>query len=873
MLIRFVPPGRLLLAAAIALAPLPVRAAGFAIFEQGARGMGFAGAYTAQTEDGSAIFHNAAGIAFLKGTQVYIGGTLIHPSSDFTGAAPFPGPTVTETGDVGIIPVPSAYFTTHLSRGLVLGVGVYSPFGLKTQWANPDTYSGRFISLVADLKSISLNPTLAYKLADRLSIGAGLDVRFSSVNLVRRVAAPVNPFTQKAVDIAEANLQSNTNTGIGFNLGLLAKPTESLALGVGYRHKVKVDYDGTATFTQIPTGNTQFDALVKPSLPAGQPALKTSIEFPSILTSGVAYTMKDWTIAADVDWYHWTTFQTLGIVFVDQPGLSQSLAENYTNSWQFRFGVERRLNETWAVRAGYCRDNSPVPAISVTPLLPDADRDIFALGLSWTSGRLRLDAGAWYLHFHDRSTEGLTGTTTTGSTRTRQSTAACRSATGSRRGFKMKNHRRSAVLGLAFLALAVSGHAQTGVLNTPPNFKTYVALGDSLTAGVSSASLVQTHQVRSYPALLAQQAGVADFQQPLVSEPGIPPELTLMSLLPATVIAPKAATPGSPLNLTLPRPYNNLGVPGATSIDCLSTTSGGAHDLVLRGLGTAVQEAIALKPTFITLWIGNNDVLGAAVAGEAIDGVTLTPTPIFRAVYGQIVTALKSTGATIVAANLPDVTNIPFVTTVPSVVVNPTTRQPVLINGQPVPLIGPNGPVPPGSFVTLNATQYLAQGIGIPTGLGGTGAPLPDNVILDPTKVAIIRDHVNQDNQAIADICQLANIPVLDINSLLKEFATTGRDVGGIVYSSAFLTGGIFGYDGVHPTEMGYAIVANEWVRVINANGGSLSPVDLSSFVFSSPTAARVGVTASSQAPRPPIEFSRAASEQLLALFPRVDGR
>jgi long-chain fatty acid transport protein len=406
MLIRLFRPGLVLAAAALVLAPLPVRAAGFAIFEEGARGMGFAGAYTAQTEDGSAIFHNAAGIAFLKGTQIYIGGTLIHPSSDFTGAAPFPGPSVTETGDVGIIPVPAAYFTTHLSPGLVLGVGVFSPFGLKTQWANPNTYSGRYISLVADLKSISVNPTLAYKLADRLSIGAGLDVRFSSVNLVRRVDS-VNPFTLKVVDIAEANLQSNTNTGIGFNLGVLAKPTESLAVGVGYRHKVKVDYDGTATFTQIPTGNAQFDALVTPSLPSGHPALKTSIEFPSIVTSGFAYTMKDWTLAADVDWYQWSTFQSLGIVFVDQPSLSQSLAENYTSSWQFRFGVERRLNDSWAVRAGYCRDMTPVPAISVTPLLPDADRDIFAAGLSWTSGRLRLDAGVWYLHFQERSTEGL----------------------------------------------------------------------------------------------------------------------------------------------------------------------------------------------------------------------------------------------------------------------------------------------------------------------------------------------------------------------------------------------------------------------------------------------------------------------------------
>src|SRR5713226_3562321 len=97
------------LAAALAaciLGPAPAHAAGFAIFEQGARGMGFAGAFTAQASDPSAIFHNAAGIAFLKGKQIHLGATLIAPKSDFTGADPFPGSTVTEKGNPGIIVPP-----------------------------------------------------------------------------------------------------------------------------------------------------------------------------------------------------------------------------------------------------------------------------------------------------------------------------------------------------------------------------------------------------------------------------------------------------------------------------------------------------------------------------------------------------------------------------------------------------------------------------------------------------------------------------------------------------------------------------------------------------------------------------------------------
>src|SRR5204862_2268242 len=187
------------------------------------------------------------------------------------------------------------------------------------------------------------------------------------------------------------------------------------------------------------------------------------------------------------------------------------------------------------------------------------------------------------------------------------------------------------------------------------------SVGASLAAGFESNSLVVTHQNRSVPAFIARQAGVQGFQQPLVSEPGIPPELTLVSLVPTPLIAPKSASSGAPTNLALARPYNNLAVPGATTVDALTRTTdqGGLHDLILRGLGTQVQQAVALHPTAITLWIGNNDVLGAALRGRAVDGVTLTPTATFRAVYGQIVTALKSTGAFIVAANLPDVTTIP----------------------------------------------------------------------------------------------------------------------------------------------------------------------------------------------------------------------
>jgi lysophospholipase L1-like esterase len=434
--------------------------------------------------------------------------------------------------------------------------------------------------------------------------------------------------------------------------------------------------------------------------------------------------------------------------------------------------------------------------------------------------------------------------------------------------------RSTAVTALALLALTAAvrpAAAQT-------NFTTYVSVGDSLAAGVQSNSLVETHQNRSVPALIARQAGVQGFQQPVISEPGIPPELTLVTLVPVPLVAPKAATSGTPKNAALARPYNNLAVPGATAADALTTTTdaGGAHDLVLRGMGTQVQQAAVLRPTAITLWIGNNDVLGAALRGRALDGVTLTPAATFRAVYAEIVSALKTTTAFIVAANLPDVTAIPFVTTIKPYVTNPTTGAAVLVGGSRVPLIGPNGPLPSTAQVTIAASTLLAQGIGIPAALGGTGASLPDEVVLDPTEIAMIQDRVNANNQAIRDICAAAGVPVLDIHSVYAELSTTGHSIGGITLTSAFLGGGVFSYDGVHPNDIGYALLANEWIRVINEHGGTLPLVDLGAVMGvagAAEGAARSSALRPSSSRWVPFELSADAYADLLAAFPRLDQR
>jgi long-chain fatty acid transport protein len=395
----------LLVVAACGLAPAAAGAAGFAIFEQGARAMGFAGAFTAQASDPSAIFHNAAGLAFLRGSQAYVGGALIAPSATFRGADPFPGAAVTERGDMGVLVPPAAYYTHQFSERLVLGAGWMTPFGLHTRWANPDSFTGRFVSQAAEIKGFSLNPTVAYKVEDRLAVGVGLDVRFSSLTLTRRLGV-INPFTQTVADAATARLSSGTGTGFGFNLGVLARPTASLSLGASYRHKVKVDYRGSATFSPVSTGAPELDAVVAAQLPAGSVPVTTAIVFPAVVSVGAAYTWNDWTVEGDVNWYQWSTFDRLLLAFETRGDLTRALVEDYANSWQYRLGVERPLSHDWTVRGGYFFDQSPAPAASVSPLLPDSDRHGLALGASWKPGRWWVDAGSWIVLSKRRSTEG-----------------------------------------------------------------------------------------------------------------------------------------------------------------------------------------------------------------------------------------------------------------------------------------------------------------------------------------------------------------------------------------------------------------------------------------------------------------------------------
>ena len=385
---------------------------------------------------------------------------------------------------------------------------------------------------------------------------------------------------------------------------------------------------------------------------------------------------------------------------------------------------------------------------------------------------------------------------------------------------------------LLALLLVVGGAAVQSAGSA--DFSRYVVVGDSLTHGFASGGVVGTVQVNSYPALIAQQTGAPDFQQPLISEPGIPPLLALVSLVPGPVISPRSASPGAPTNLNLPRPYNNLGVSSFRVHDVVATVTGNPLiDTVLRGQGTALQQAAALRPTFVTVFIGNNDVLAAATSGRVIEGVTLTPLAQFQADYRTIISTLRGVGANVAVGTVPGVTAIPFVITIPPVVVDPVTREPVRINGQLVPLIGPNGPLSLADQMLLTASSLLAQGVGVPAALGGHGN-LPDDVVLSAAEVAAIEARRAQYNAVIRQAATDFGAAVASIDEAFANAATNGIGIGsGIEYTTNFLTGGLFSYDSVHPTPLGYAVLANFFIGAINARfNASIPDVDLFPFVF-----------------------------------------
>jgi long-chain fatty acid transport protein len=379
---------RAVAAALVVLAPSSVRAGGFALFEPGASGLGRAGASLTQAADASSLAYNPALIALLRGRQLSLGAALFEGTASFA-----PDGGVAEQGERQLIVPPGVFYTQRVWDRLYAGMGVGEPFAFKTAWGEPESFSGRFLAQRASLETHVVTPAVAYRLADRLAFGAGLDVRFSRLVLERRVGARLN---DAVVDAAELRIETGRAVDFGFHVGVFAKPAEDLSFALVYRHGGRVSAGGTGRFDLLPTGRADADAAIARVLPSGSVPTRVAVALPSHVAAGAAYERGEWTVEADAAWYRWSAVHGVPIAFEGWNDLSGTIPLAYGDAWQARLGVERSLFTTWRARAGYFFEQSPAPSTALSPFLPDADRHGLAAGVAWTGRKLRVDAGGYY---------------------------------------------------------------------------------------------------------------------------------------------------------------------------------------------------------------------------------------------------------------------------------------------------------------------------------------------------------------------------------------------------------------------------------------------------------------------------------------------
>ena len=391
-------------ALAVLLAPAIARAAGYAIYEQGAAALGMAGAYVASAHDASAQFYNPAAMPRLKGSQLTLGTSWIATHTSFSGVDPYPGFGTTEEMKTGNFFPPNVYWTSHINERFSYGAGINAPFGLGVDWKDPEQFTGRNRVTKARLHGINAAASLAFAPNDRLSIAAGPSVLFANVELNNIQTLVTTGGSQ--VNVTNVKLKSDYKTGYGFHVAGLFTPSEQWKIALTYRSTVKVKIDnGDATFSQILTGDPSLDGVVAANLPPGQP-VTTDLHFPGMISGGVAWDPKpDWTTEVDVLWTQWSAFDKLALRFPKDPSLDQDIIENYKDQFQIRLGAEHRM-ATWTGRFGYYYDQAAAPTESVTPLLPDANRHGITLGAGTTRGPWTLDAYNLFLIVENRSTDG-----------------------------------------------------------------------------------------------------------------------------------------------------------------------------------------------------------------------------------------------------------------------------------------------------------------------------------------------------------------------------------------------------------------------------------------------------------------------------------
>ena len=375
----------------------------------------------------------------------------------------------------------------------------------------------------------------------------------------------------------------------------------------------------------------------------------------------------------------------------------------------------------------------------------------------------------------------------------------------------------------------------------------FVVAGDSLSAGVQNFSLLYSQQPNGFASIIARQAGWP-LELPLIPYPGAPNKLELINIGPPPDIQPVTGDLLFPRLNPLVQP-TNVSVPGGTVNSALNlrpsltatdpvqqwTTLVLGFPALLQGKApTEIEAAIALRPTTVLEWLGNNEALVPSLTGQLS---ALTPPAQFASDYKLVLDRLSSTGAKIITASVPDVTSIAYFTSARTIALQAHLSLSTITS---MLGMGPNDFIRPSAAPFVDAILSGKPSQGLPSAcpaplssLGVSTVPC----ILTGSDAAIVRTTIDCYNQTIRSETAAHGGVFVDVNALLKQIYASGYQLGDQTLSTDFF-GGLFSLDGVHPSNTGYGIVANYFIATMNAQMGTQIPLaDISEIFNADPLA------------------------------------
>jgi len=377
------------LALAISALTQPTFANGLSINEQSASGMGtgFSGR-SSSAEDASTVFGNPAGMSKLDRAEISGGFAVIKAKSDISPAATNAAQGTNDGDMVPVAAVPFGYYVTPLGEDWHFGLGVYAPFALINDYE--DSYQGRYHGVYSKVQVVTLQPTLSYRVNDRVSIGFGPTINKIDGKLTSAVPNPVVPGGADA----EVNIKGD-DIGYGFNAGLMVDVTDQLTWGLTYHSKVDYTLEGRTRVSGFPVPG--FDGTYDASL---------DFTSPESVDTSITYALNDlWTLYAGATWTRWSQLQEITVQNSGAPGPFGTVNEEvkWNDVWSAAVGASYQISPSWVLRAGYTVDPSPTDDENRTARIPVSDRKILSLGAGWDINEdLTLDMAYSYL----RESEG-----------------------------------------------------------------------------------------------------------------------------------------------------------------------------------------------------------------------------------------------------------------------------------------------------------------------------------------------------------------------------------------------------------------------------------------------------------------------------------